>query len=326
MGIIRPSVSPWGEPVLFNKKKDWSMRLCIDHRELNKLTIKNRYSLPRIDNLFDQLKDIVYFFKIDLRTGYYQLKVKPGNIPKTAFRTRVFKKYLDKCVIVFIDDILIYSRTEAEHEEYLNIALGIDREEQLCAKFSKCKFWRNEVQFLGHVINKEGVWVDPSKIEAVSNWERLTTPTEKELNMRQRRWLELIKDYDCEITYHPEKDNVVADALSRKERLKMIMTLEGLIRDFEKIEIEVKVTGAGTEKLFEIAMQPELWENIRLCQEKLMNEGIESMNGEEINTEKDDKGIMRHIVEYEHVDMQQDLTYVEQPVRIMDQNEQVLRK
>ncbi|KAL8155848.1 hypothetical protein AgCh_001046 [Apium graveolens] len=205
-GMIRPSVSPWGAPVLFVKKKDGSMRLCIDYRELNKLTIKNRYSLPRIDDLFDQLKDAIYFSKINLRTGYHQLKIKPEDIHKTAFRTRyghyeflvmsfgltnapaafmdlmnrVFKKYFDKCVIVFIDDILIYSRTEAEHAEHLRIALGILREEQLYAKFSKCEFWRNEVQFLGHVINKEGVLVDPSKIEAVSNWERSTTPTETE--------------------------------------------------------------------------------------------------------------------------------------------------
>ncbi|KAL8091944.1 hypothetical protein AgCh_034279 [Apium graveolens] len=157
-----------------------------------------------IDDLFDQLKDAVYFSKIDLRTGYHQLKIKPEDIPKTAFRTmyghyeflvmsfgltnasaafmdlmnRVFKKYLDKCVIVFLDDILIYSRTEAEHAEHLRIALEILREEQLFAKFSKCEFWRNEVQFLGHVINKEGVLVDPFKIEAVSNWERPTTATE----------------------------------------------------------------------------------------------------------------------------------------------------
>ncbi|KAL8091679.1 hypothetical protein AgCh_034079 [Apium graveolens] len=316
-GMIRPSVSPWGALVLFGKKKDGSMRLCIDYRELNKLTIKNR--------------------------------------------------------------------TEAEHAEHLRTTLGILREEQLFAKFSKCEFWRKEAQFLGHVINKEGVLVDPSKIEAVSNWKRLTTLTEtekfertekcenrfqelnkrlvtapvlalldgkgdfviysdvshkglgcvlmqngkviayasrqlkeyeirypthdlelativftlkiwrhylygekceifkdhkslkyifiqKELNMRQKRWLELIKDYDCEVLYHPGKANVVADALSRKERLKMIMTSEELIRDFEKMEIELKVIGTGTEKLFEISMHPELLEKIRLCQEKVMNE------------------------------------------------------
>ena len=133
-GVIRPIISPWGAPVLFVKKKDGSMRLCIDYRELNKLTVKNNYLLPRIDDLFDQLKGAEYFSKIDLRSGYHQLKIKPKDIPKTVFRTRyghyeflvmafgltttfmdlmnrVFKKYLDKFVIVFIDDILIYSRT-----------------------------------------------------------------------------------------------------------------------------------------------------------------------------------------------------------------------
>ena len=172
-GMIRPSVSPWGAPVLFVKKKDGSMRLCIDYRELNKLTIKNKYPLPRIDDLFDQLKGAVHFSKIDLRTGYHQLKIKPEDVPKTAFRTRyghyeflvmsfgltnapaafmdlmnrVFKQYLDKFVIVFIDDILIYSRTEEEHAEHLRIVLEILRKEQLFAKFAKCEFWLREVQF-----------------------------------------------------------------------------------------------------------------------------------------------------------------------------------
>ncbi|KAL8147593.1 hypothetical protein AgCh_005059 [Apium graveolens] len=322
-GIIRPSVSLWGAPVLFVKKKDGSMRLGIDYRELNKLTIKNRYQLPGIDDLFDQLKDVVYFSKIDLRTGYHQLKIKPEDIPKTVFRTRVFKKYLKKCAIVFIDDISIYSRTEAEHAEHLRIALGILREEQLYAKFLKCEFWKNKVQFLGDVINKEGVLVDPSKIEAVSNWERPTTPTKTE----KFEWIEKCensfqelknrlvtapvlafpdgkgdfviysdashKGLGCVLMQHG-KANMVDDALSRKERLKMIMSSEELIRDFEKMEIEVKVTGARTEKLFEIMMQPELLEKIILCQEKLMNEGKESMTGEEIHTERDDKGIMRY--------------------------------
>ena len=188
-GMIRPSVSPWGAPVLFVKKKDGSMRLCIDYRELNKLTIKNKYPLPRIDDLFDQLKDATCFSKIDLRTGYHQLKIKPEDIPKTAFRTRyghyeflvmsfgltnapaafmdlmnrVFKKYLDECVIVFIDDILIYSRSEEEHAEHLRIVLEILRKEKLYAKFSKCEFWLKEVQFLGHVISKEGIFRRPCK-------------------------------------------------------------------------------------------------------------------------------------------------------------------
>ncbi|KAA0060263.1 ty3-gypsy retrotransposon protein [Cucumis melo var. makuwa] len=357
-GFIRPSVSPWGAPVLFVKKKDGSMRLCIDYRELNKVTVKNRYPLPRIDDLFDQLQGATMFSKIDLRSGYHQLRIKDGDGPKTAFRSRyrhyefivmsfgltnalavfmdlmnrVFREFLDTFVIVFIDDILIYSKTEAEHEELLR-----------------------------HVVSKAGVSVDPAKIEAVTSWprpstvsevrsflglagyyrrfvenfSRITTPltqltrkgapffwsktcedsfqnlkqklvtapvltvpdgsgsfliysdasekglgcvlmqqgkvvayasrqlkshehnypthdlelaavvfalkiwrhylygekiqiftdhkslkyffTKKELNMRQRRWLELVKDYDCEILYHPGKANVVADALSRKK-------------------------------------------------------------------------------------------------------------
>ena len=160
--------------MLFVKKKDGSLRLCIDYRELNKLTIKNKYPLPRIDDLFDQLKDEVYFSKIDLRTGYHQLKIKPEDIHKTAFHTRyghyeflvmsfgltnapaafmdlmnrVFKKYLEKCVIVFIDDILIYSKTREEHAEHLRIVLEILRKEQLYAKWSKCEFWLTQVQFL----------------------------------------------------------------------------------------------------------------------------------------------------------------------------------
>ena len=165
-GIIRPSVSSWGAPVLFVMKKDGSMRLCIDYWELNKLTIKNKYPLPRIDDLFDQLKGAVYFSKIDLRSGYHQLKIKPEDISKIAFRTRyghyeflvmafrltnapttfmdlmnrIFKKLLDKFVIVFIDDILIYSKTEEEHAEHLRISLEILRKEKLYAKLSKCEF------------------------------------------------------------------------------------------------------------------------------------------------------------------------------------------
>ncbi|KAL8133603.1 hypothetical protein AgCh_008888 [Apium graveolens] len=203
-GVIRPSTSPWGAPVLFVKKKDGSMRLCIDYREWNKVTIKNRYPLPRIDDLFDQLKGAKCFSKIDLRLGYHQLKIKEEDIPKTTFRTRyghyeflvmpfgltnapaafmdlmnrVFKKYLDKFVVVFIDDILIYSKSEEEHKQHLWIALEILRQEKLYAKFTKCEFWLKEVQFLGHVIGNEGVKVDPAKIEAVMSWERPKTPTE----------------------------------------------------------------------------------------------------------------------------------------------------
>ncbi|GJT61021.1 putative reverse transcriptase domain-containing protein [Tanacetum coccineum] len=387
-GFIRPSSSPWGAPVLFVKKKDGSFRMCIDYRELNKLTIKNRYPLPRIDDLFDQLQGSSVYSKIDLRSGYHQLRIREEDIPITAFRTRyghyefqvmpfgltnapavfmdlmnrVCKPYLDKFVIVFIDDILIYSKNKEEHGEHLKTILDLLRSEKLYAKFSKCDFWLDSVQFLGHVIDSSGVHVDPAKIEAIKNWAAPTTPTEvrqflglagyyrrfikefsliskpltkltqknkpyvwgddeeeafqtlklklcsapilslpegsedfvvycdaslkgfgavlmqrekviayasrqlrkneenytthdlelgavvfalrlwrhylygtkctvytdhkslqyildqKELNMRQRRWIELLSDYDCVIRYHPGKANVVADALSRKDK------------------------------------------------------------------------------------------------------------
>ncbi|GJW55786.1 putative reverse transcriptase domain-containing protein [Tanacetum coccineum] len=351
-GFIRPSALPWGAPVLFVKKKDGSFRMCIDYRELNKLTIKNRYPLPKIDYLFDQLQCSSIYSKIDLRSSYHQLRVREEDIPTTAFRTRyehyefqvmpfgltnapavfmdlmnrVCKPYLDKFVIVFIDDILIYSRNEEEHASHLRIILELLRKEKLYAKFSKCDFWIHIVQFLGHLIDNQGLHVDPAKIKAVKNWMSPTTPIEvrqflgltgyyrrfneapilalpegndnfvvycdaslqglgavlmqrekviayasrqlkpheenytthdlelgavifalkiwrhylygtkctvftdhkslqhilrqKELNMRQRRWLELLADYDCEICYHPGKANVVADALSRKKRIK----------------------------------------------------------------------------------------------------------
>ncbi|GKB80525.1 putative reverse transcriptase domain-containing protein [Tanacetum coccineum] len=235
-GFIRPSTSPWGAPVLFVKKKDGSFRMYIDYRELNKLTVKNRYPLPRIDNLFDQLQCSSTYSKINLRSGYHQLRVRDEDIPKTAFRTRyghyefqvmpfgltntpavimdlmnrvckpyldkfvivfiddmliyshkpktslrtryrhyefqvmpfgltnapavfmdlmnrVCKPYLDKFVIVFIDDMLIYSCNKEEQADHLRIILELLKKEKLYAKFSKCDFWISIVQFLGHVID-----------------------------------------------------------------------------------------------------------------------------------------------------------------------------
>lgn len=195
-GFIRPSSSPWGAPVLFVKKKDGSLRLCIDYRDINKVTIKNKYPLPRIDDLFDQLQGAEIFSKIDLRSGYHQLKVKEADIPKTAFRTRyghyeflvmsfgltnapsvfmdlmnrVFKQYLDSFVIVFIDDILIYSKTRELHCDHLRIVLQQLREKQLYAKLKKCEFWLEKVIFLGHIVSKDGIAVDPSKIESIKQW------------------------------------------------------------------------------------------------------------------------------------------------------------
>ncbi|GJS24923.1 putative reverse transcriptase domain-containing protein [Tanacetum coccineum] len=313
--------------------KDGSFRMCINYRELNKLTVKNPYPLPRIDDLFDQQQGSSVYSKIDLRSGYHQLRVCKENIPKTAFRTRyvhyefqvmpfsltnapavfmdlmnrVCKPFLDKFGIVFIDDILIYTKNKKEHEEHLKAIMELLKKEELYAKFSKCKFWLSKVYFLVYVIDSQGIHVDPAKIESIKDWAFPKTPTEIqkflgsedfiayydalikglgdvlmqrekviayasrqlkihennytthdlelgvvvftlkvwrhylygtkctvftdykslqhilnqiELNMRQRRWLELLSDYDCEIRYYPRKANVVADALSRKERIK----------------------------------------------------------------------------------------------------------
>ena len=193
--FIRPSYSPWGAPILFVKKKDETMLMCIDYRELNKVIIKNKYPLLRIDDLFDQLQGSVMFSKIDLRSGYHQLKIREEDVPKTAFQTqyshyeflvipfgltnapaefmdimnRVFKDYLDKFVIFFIDDMLVYSLSNEEHEEPLRLTLQKLKEKQLYAKFKKCEFWLDKVTFLGHIVSIEGISVDPAKIEAISN-------------------------------------------------------------------------------------------------------------------------------------------------------------
>ena len=195
-GFIRPSVSPWGAPVLFVKKKDDTLRMCIDYRQINKVTVKNKYPLPRIEDLTDQLKGAGVFSKIDLRSGYYQLRVKDVDVPKTAFRTRyghyeflvmpfglinalaafmdlmnmVFRPYVDQFVVVFIDDILVYSKDAQEHEQHLRIVLETLRENKLYAKLSQRDFWLKEVSFLGHIVSAEGIRVDPIKNEAIMNW------------------------------------------------------------------------------------------------------------------------------------------------------------
>jgi hypothetical protein len=335
-GFSRPNSSPWGAPVLFATKKDGSMRMCIVYRSLNEVTIKNKYLLPRIDDLFDQLQGAKYFSKIDMRSGYHQLRIKEddfryrygqyeftimpfGLTNAPAFfmnlMNKVFMEELYKFVLVFIDDILIYSKNQEDHEHHLRIVPRRLRTHQLYSNFSKCEFWLEKIAFLGHILTVEGIEVDPSKVEAVSKWKqptnvseiqsllgmagyyhrfingfssiakpltellkkdnkfvlmqnekviayasRLLKPHEQNylthdlelaaivhalkigrhylienkckvftdhkslkyiftqpyLNLRQRRWLEMIKDYDIEVHYHPGKANVVADALTWK--------------------------------------------------------------------------------------------------------------
>ena len=175
-----------GRSGLICKKKDKTLRLCIDYRQSNRVTIKNRYPLPRIDDLFTQLRGARVYSKIDIRTDYHQLRVRETDIPKRTFRTRygqfeftmmpygltnapttfmdvmhsVFQPYLDHFVMVFVDDILIYSQSEREHEYHLRIVLQLMRDYQLYSKFSKCELWLTEVRFLGHVVSALGVSVD----------------------------------------------------------------------------------------------------------------------------------------------------------------------
>jgi len=202
--FIRPSASPWGAPMLLVKKKDISSRLCVDYRQLNKLTIKNKYPLPRIDDLLNQLRGSGVLSKIDLRYGYHQILVKLEDIQKTTFRSRygyykyvvmpfgvtnapvvfmdymneILCPYLDRFVVVFIDDIFIYSKNKEEHAEHLRIVSEVLREYQLYGKLSKCEFWLEEVQFLVHLISSHSIAVDPSKIDTVLKWERPQTVTE----------------------------------------------------------------------------------------------------------------------------------------------------
>nr|ABA94346.1 retrotransposon protein, putative, Ty3-gypsy subclass [Oryza sativa Japonica Group] len=377
-GYIRPSTSPWGAPVIFVEKKDKTKRMCVDYRALNEVTIKNKYPLPRIDDLFDQLKGAKVFSKIDLRSGYHQLRIREEDIPKTAFTTRyglfectvmsfgltnaptffmnlmnkVFMEFLDKFVVVFIDDILIYSKSEEEHEHHLRLVLEKLKEHQLYAKFSKCDFWLSEIrsflglagyyrrfienfskiarpmtqllkkdekfkwsaecnqsfeelkkrlvsapvlilpdqtkdfqvycdasrQGLGCVLMQEGRVVAYASrqlrphetnypthdlelaavVHALKIWRHYLIGnrcevytdhkslkyifTQPDLNLRQRRWLELIKDYDMGIHYHPGKANVVADALSRKSYCNAVCTegmCDKLQQDLEHLNLGI---------------------------------------------------------------------------------------
>ncbi|GKD08387.1 hypothetical protein Tco_1188072 [Tanacetum coccineum] len=166
-GFIRPSSSPWGAPVLFVKKKYGSFRMCIDYRELNKLTVKNRYPFPRIDDLFDQLHGSSVYSKIDLRSGYHQLRVREEDIQRPLSE-----------LVTAIMNFKLCHLNKQEHEEHLKQILELLKKKELYAKFSKCEFWIPKVQFLGYVIDNKGIHVDPAKIESIKDWASPKTPTE----------------------------------------------------------------------------------------------------------------------------------------------------
>ncbi len=192
-GYIKPSKSLYGAPVLFVPKKDGTLKMCVDYRALNKVTVKNRYPLPRIDDLFDRLLGAKVFSSIDLRSGYYQIGIAQGDEEKTACRTRygsyeflvmpfglanapatfctlmndIFREWLDDFVVVYIDDILVYSNSMEEHVEHLRKVFQRLRENKLYAKFEKCEFGVSEVDFLGHRITQEGLKMDDHKVKAI---------------------------------------------------------------------------------------------------------------------------------------------------------------
>nr|GEY35393.1 putative reverse transcriptase domain-containing protein [Tanacetum cinerariifolium] len=490
-GFIRPSSSPWGAPVLFVKKKDGSFHMCIDYRELNKLTVKNCYPLPRIDDLFDQLQGLSVYSKIDLRSGYHQLRVRKEDIPKTVFRTRyghyefqvmpfgmtnapavfmdlmnrVYKPYLDKFVIVFIDYILIYSKNKKEHEEHLTLILELFKKDELYAKFSKCEFWIPKVQFLGHVIDGKGIHVDPAKIESIKDWASPKTPTEirqflglasyyrrfiegfskiarsmtkltqknvkfdwgekeeaafqlikqklcsapilalpkgsknfivycdashkglgsvlmqnekaiaydsrqlkiheknytthdlelgamvyalkmwrhylygtrctvftdhkslqhildqKELNMRQQYWLELVSDYNCDIRYHLGKANVVADALSRKERSRPLRVRALVIT--MGLNLPKKILEAQTEALKPENLSAEDVGGVRLELPQQLSRVLNTFHVSNWKKCLSDESL---VIPLDKLHIDDKLHFVEEPVEIMDRESKQLKK
>jgi Reverse transcriptase (RNA-dependent DNA polymerase) len=197
-GLIRPRMSPWGAPVLFAPKKDGGLRMCLDYRAFNMLTIENKCPIPRIDEIFDRIQGAQYFTSLDIRSGYYQIRMKDADIPKTCIRTRyesfeflvmpfgltnapstfqavmndVFREYLDDFVMVYIDDILIFSRTAEDHFRHVELILARLRQHQLFAKRSKCEFNCASLPFLGHVFGQGGVEMQQSNVQALADWPR----------------------------------------------------------------------------------------------------------------------------------------------------------
>jgi Reverse transcriptase (RNA-dependent DNA polymerase) len=203
-GLIRPSVSPWGAPVLFAPKKDGGLRMCLDYRALNKLAVKDKCPTPRVDELFDRLHGATHFSNIDLRSGYYQIRVREGDVPKTCICTRygsfeflvmpfgltnapstfqalmneVFRDYVDNFILVYLDDVLIFSRSEEEHKRHVEMVLQQLRDEKLFAKLSKCESKKSSVSFLGHIVGANGLQMEEKKVEAVVKWPRPTNKVE----------------------------------------------------------------------------------------------------------------------------------------------------
>jgi Reverse transcriptase (RNA-dependent DNA polymerase) len=203
-GFIEPSTGPFGAPILFVAKRDGSLRMVIDYRALNKITIKNRYPLPRIEDLFDSLQGATVFSSLDLQSGYHQLRIADEDVQKTGFVTPVgtyqfkvlsmglcnspaafmkamndiFKDQIGKFLCVYLDDLLIYSKNDAEHLQHLEIVLGILRKNKLYAKLKKCEFQQPSLKFLGHIVSADGLKVDPSKVAVINNWPRPRTNKE----------------------------------------------------------------------------------------------------------------------------------------------------
>ncbi len=229
-GFIQPSKSPYGAPILFVKKKDGSMRMCVDYRALNGITVKNSYPLPRVDELFDRLQGSKVFSKIDLRSGYHQIRIHSEDVPKTAFRTRyghyeflvlpfgltnapatfmhlmhqIFRPLLDSCVLVFLDDILIYSKNITEHEQHVRRVLELLRTNQLYAKESKCELFQSRVEFLGHIIDAEGLHMMEDKVTAMTGWPRPNNVAELQSFLGTvgyyRRFIRMFSDLSAPLT------------------------------------------------------------------------------------------------------------------------------